>query len=180
MVSYRQHDMAFGAEGFRSTLARGGRETERNRAVTPPLFRLLLATSRKQGLLCWCNELSWWAGEFLQHLSCFAPWLGHVLSFKRSMRKTLQNTVIMDNIWNFLVSSRDRQLIFMHLRVQQKPVTSRVQSQQHYQQPPSIPSHTLPPPLSDSQQKVVLRELLTANVLSFYHLWYFCLSVRGQ
>lgn len=170
--------LALRAEGFRSSLARWGRETERNRAIAPPLFRLLLASSCKQG----CNELSWWAGEFLQHLSCFAPWLGNVLSFKRSMRKTLQNTVIMDNIWNFLVSNRDRQLIFMHLRVQQKPVTSRVQRKANNttnNPPPDIPTLP-PPPLSDSQQKVVLCELLTANGLSFYHLWHFCLSVRGQ
>lgn len=80
--------LALTAEGFRSTLARWGRETERNQAITPPLSRLL-ASSCKQGLPCWCNELSWWGGEFLQHLSCFVSRFGNVLSFKRSMRKTL-------------------------------------------------------------------------------------------
>lgn len=124
---------------------------------------------------------SQWA-EFLQHLSCLVPWFGNVLSFKRSMRKTLQNTLIMDNIWNVLASNTDRQLTFRYLRVQQKPVTSRIQRKATTTTTnnPSIPSHTPPPPLSDSHQKAVLCELLTANVLSFYHLLHFCLSVRGQ
>lgn len=171
--------LALRAEGFRGTLARKGRETERNRAIAPPQSRLLLASSCKQGLPCWCNELSRWA-EFLQHLSCLAPWFGNVLSFKRSMRKTLQNTLIIFEMCLFLIQIGNWPLGTLEFNRNQWPPEYRRKPPLSPTTTPSIPSHTPPPPLSDSHQKAVLCELLTANVLSFYHLWHFCLSVRGQ
>lgn len=75
------------------------------------------SSSCKQGPSCWHNELSWWAGGFLQQLGLkISCWLKEAFG---EMYRTLWLWIIFEI---YLFSIQIGKWSFMHLGVQQKPV----------------------------------------------------------
>lgn len=149
------------AQCSKSTLARRESEAQRNRAEASPLPRFL--SSCKQGPSCWHNELSWWAGGFLQLLGLkISCWLKEAFG---EMYRTLGLWIICEI---YLFSIQIGNWSFMHIRIQQKPVPFAQPSFIGYTEgdPRKVNNATS---LRFKAQARLCR-LLIASAPSFYHL----------